>query len=102
MDTDDNTDKTEILDAESAEQSIIDIHDMELLKKLWFTLKSTQNQAEVFALVKLLVDSLPYEWIDKNENLLLIAQQLDQFGESELASLFKLANQRCFQLSLKD
>lgn len=79
----------------------VDIHDLETLKKIWYMLKNTKNQQEVFALVQLLLDNLPYDWIDPQENWLLIAQQIENFGESELASLFKLANQRCFQLSLK-
>ncbi|PIQ24129.1 hypothetical protein COW36_10830 [bacterium (Candidatus Blackallbacteria) CG17_big_fil_post_rev_8_21_14_2_50_48_46] len=79
----------------------IDVHDLETLKKLWFMLKNTQSQDEIFAVIRLLLDSLPYDWVDKNENWLMISQQIEQFGESELASLFKLANQRCFQLSLK-
>lgn len=86
---------------EAPDENRLDIHDVEVLKKLWFMIKATQNQQELFGLIKLLIDSLPYDWIDKNENWLLMAQQLEQFGESELASLFKLANQRAFQMSLK-
>ena len=79
----------------------LDIHDRETLEKLWIMIKKSDSQQEVFALVKLLLDSLPYDWIDRNDNWLRISQQIEQFGESELASLFKLANQRSFQLSLK-
>ncbi len=82
-------------------QTLIDIHDHETLEKLWIMIKKSERQQDVFALIKLLLDSLPYDWIDRNDNWLRIAQQIDQFGESELANLFKLANQRCFQLSLK-
>jgi hypothetical protein len=94
-DTDDFTEN------EAPAENHLDIHDVEVLKKLWFMIKATLNQEELFGLMKILIDSLPYDWIDKNENWLLLAQQLDQFGESELASLFKLANQRAFQMSLK-
>lgn len=79
----------------------IDIHDIELLKKIWFLIRDAEKSSEVFTLAKLLLDSLPYDFIDKNENWLLIAQQLEQHGEDELSSLFKLANQRAFQLSFK-
>ncbi len=83
------------------EQSSIDIHDVELLKKLWFMMRDSQSSKEVFTLTKLLIDSLPYDFIDPLENWLLIAQQLERHGEEELASLFKLANRKVFHLSLK-
>lgn len=86
---------------EAPTENRLDIHDVEVLKKLWFMIKATLNEDELFGLMKLVIDSLPYDWLDKNENWLLLAQQLDQFGENELASLFKLANQRAFQMSLK-
>lgn len=83
------------------EQTSIDIHDIELLKKLWFMIRDSQNSKEVFMLIKLVIDSLPYDFIDPTENWLLIASQLDMHGEDELASLFKLANRKVFHLSLK-
>lgn len=83
------------------QQSSIDIHDIETLKKLWFMLRDATKSEEVFTLTQLLLDSLPYDWIDKNDNWLHIAQQVEMHGETELGSLFKLANQKAFQLSLK-
>lgn len=83
------------------EQALIDVHDIDSLKKLWFIIRDAENSQEVFAIIKLLIDSLPYDWIDKNTNWLALAQQLEQFGEAELASLFKLANRKCFQFQLK-
>lgn len=86
---------------EAQPQETIDIHDTEALKKLWYMLRDTQNSSEIFTLTTLLIDSLPYDFISKNDNWLFIAQKLDQHGEDELASLFKLANQRAFELSLQ-
>lgn len=83
------------------ERELIDVHDIEKLKQLWFMLRDTQTSAEIFTLTQLLLSSLPYDWIAKDDNWIHIAGQLEQHGESELASLFKLANQRAFQLSLK-
>lgn len=79
----------------------IDVHDIEMLKKLWFLLRDAKQSSEVFTLVQLLIDSLPYDWIAKDDNWLHMAHQIEQHGETELASLFKLANQKAFQLSLK-
>ncbi|MGV3525259.1 MAG: hypothetical protein ACO1RX_13590 [Candidatus Sericytochromatia bacterium] len=79
----------------------LDIHDVEVLKKVWFMLRDAEKSAEVFTLVQVLFESLPYDWITPQDNWLHVAQQLEHHGESELASLFKLANQRAFQLSLK-
>lgn len=79
----------------------LDIHDLDKLKQLWFVLRDAENSKEVFALVQLLIASLPYDWVDPEHSWLHLAQQLEDHGESELASLFKLANQRAFQLSLK-
>lgn len=79
----------------------VDIHDIETLKKLWYLLKDTETSQDVFAIVTLLLDSMPYDWIDTKESWLLIAHQLEEHGETELASLFKLANQKAFQLSLQ-
>lgn len=84
----------------SVSTETVDLHDIDTLKKIWYMLKNAQTQEEVFTLVRLLLDNLPYDWIDREQNWLLIAKQIEDFGESELASLFKLANQRCFQLSL--
>ena len=86
---------------ETEDISAVDIHDIELLKKLWFMIRDCQSSKEVFALIKLVIDSLPYDWVDPTENWLLLAQQLDMHGEDELASLFKLANRKVFHLSLK-
>jgi len=86
--------------AETTHESF-DVHDLEKLKKLWFLLRDTQKSEEVFALTQLLLASLPYDWINPQNSWLHIAEQLEQHGETELASLFKLANQRAFQLSLK-
>jgi hypothetical protein len=85
----------------SAEEEKIDIHDIEALKKLWFILRDAQKSEEVFTLTHILLDSLPYDFISKEDNWLHIAQQLESHGEAELSSLFKLANQKAFQLSLK-
>lgn len=89
---------------ESTQQPVadkLDIHDVEVLKKVWFMLRDAEKSGEVFTLVQLLLESLPYDWISVQDNWLHIAEQLEHHGESELASLFKLANQRAFQLSLK-
>jgi hypothetical protein len=95
------------MSAEDQEQEVVeasetlDIHDIDKLKQLWFVLRDAENSKEVFALVQLLITSLPYDWVDPEHSWLHLAQQLEDHGESELASLFKLANQRAFQLSLK-
>ncbi len=81
-------------------QSAVDIHDIELLKKLWFMIRDSQSSKDVFTLTKLVLDSLPYDWIDPQENWLLIASQLELHGEDELASIFKLANRKVFHLTL--
>ncbi|HEY9843080.1 MAG: hypothetical protein ACAI44_35000 [Candidatus Sericytochromatia bacterium] len=86
---------------ESTPENLIDIHDIDTLKKLWFVLRDAQKSAEVFTIVQLLIDSLPYDFIDKEDNWLHMAHLLEEHGETELSSLFKLANQRAFQLSLK-
>lgn len=78
----------------------IDIHDIEMLKKLWFLLRDAQKSEEVFTLTQLLLESLPYDFISPEDNWLHIAQQLEQHGEAELSSLFKLANQKAFNLGL--
>lgn len=88
-------------EAEEQTTELIDIHDIEKLKQLWFMLRDTQTSAEIFTLTQLLLSSLPYDWIAKDDNWVHISAQLEQHGETELASLFKLANQRAFQLSLK-
>jgi len=80
----------------------IDIHDLDVLRKLWFMVRDSANNKEIFAIMALLIDSLPYAWLNKDDSWLHIAQQLDYHGEAELASIFKLANQRAFQLSLKE
>lgn len=80
----------------------IDIHDLELLRKLWFMVRDASKSSEIFTLMALLIDSLPYEWLNHADTWLHIAQQLDFHGEAELASIFNLANQRAFQLSLKE
>ncbi|PKL75159.1 MAG: hypothetical protein CVV27_16825 [Candidatus Melainabacteria bacterium HGW-Melainabacteria-1] len=93
---------TEDMEAEQEQPGErIDIHDIEMLKKLWFMFRDSEKSAELFTLVQLLIESLPYDFIAPNDNWLNIAQLLDQHGESELASLFKLANTRAFQLGLK-
>lgn len=79
----------------------LDIHDLDQLKRLGLVLQDTQKSQEIFALVQWLIASLPYDWVDPEQNWLHLAQQLEEHGESELASLFQLANQRAFQLSLK-
>ena len=93
------------MSAEDQEQEAttetLDLHDIDKLKQLWFVLRDAENSKEVFALVQLLIASLPYDWVDPEHSWLHLAQQLEDYGESELASLFKLANQRAFQLSLK-
>ena len=76
----------------------IDVHDLEALKKLWFMFREAKESSEVFTLAHLLLHSLPYDWVDTNDNWLHIAQQLEEHGEQELASLFKLANQKAFAL----
>lgn len=83
------------------QESLLDIHDIEVLKKIWFMVRDAQKSAEVFTLVQLLIESLPYDWIDPNETWLVLAHHLETHGEDELASIFKLANQRAFQLTLK-
>lgn len=100
----DSFEPSEDLSAAQAEQlpeQGIDIHDLEMLKKLWFLLRDATKSNEVFTLAQLLIDSLPYDWISKNDNWLNMAQMLEQHGEIELASLFKLANQKAFQLTSK-
>lgn len=92
---------SEDFDADQAEGTV-DIHDIELLKKLWFMIRDCESSTEVFALIKLVIDSLPYDWVDPTENWILLAQQLDMHGEDELASLFKLANSKVFHLTLKN
>ena len=59
------------------------------------------NQNELFAIMQLLVNELNYEWINKEESWLTIAYQLEQYGETDLAKVFTVANQHAFQLSLK-
>lgn len=84
--------------AEGVPEDLINIHDLEQLKKLWFMYRAAESSNEVFALTHLLLDSLPYDWIDKNDNWLHLAQQLEEHGEQEIASLFKLANQKAFTM----
>lgn len=95
---------SEELEAEIVEEQppeTIDIHDPETIQKFGNMLRDAENSSEIFTLTSLLIDSLPYDFISKQDNWLLIAQKLDQHGEDELANLFKLANERAFQLSLK-
>ncbi len=91
---------TDDIPEESADK--IDIHDLDVLRKLWFMVRDSANNQEIFAIMALLIDSLPYDWLNHDDSWLHIAQQLDYHGEAELASIFKLANQRAFQLSLKE
>lgn len=56
---------------------------------------------ELFAFVNLLLEEIPFEWLNKNENWLAIAHQLRPYGETELADLFEKANQKAFQLSMR-
>ena len=72
-----------------------------MLKKLWYVLKGAEKSQEIFTIVTLLLDSMPYEWVDTKEAWLQIAHKLEEQGVDELASLFKLANQKAFELSLK-
>ena len=90
-----------MMDTENNELNSIDIHDVELLKKLWFMIRDSQSSKDVFMLTKLLIDSLPYDFIDPTENWLLMAEQLENYGEAELGSIFKLANRKVLHLTLK-
>ena len=96
----------EELDNQESESALeapeqVDLHDLEMLKKLWYLLKNAEKSQEVFTVIRLLLDSMPYDWIDTKEAWLHIAHKLEEQGVDELASLFKLANQKAFELSLK-
>jgi hypothetical protein len=75
--------------------------DEDTIEKLAETLRAAANQEEVFGLVNLLLAEIPEDWVDKEENWLLIADRLEQYGETDYARLFKLANQCAFRLSMK-
>lgn len=75
--------------------------DEDTIEKLAETLRAAVTQEEVFALVNLLLAEIPDDWLDKGENWLMIADRLEQYGETDYARLFKLANQCAFRLSLQ-
>lgn len=72
------------------------------LEQLLEKIKTAEGQIEVFAIVKLLLDTLSVDGLDPEDNWLSIAYRLEQYGHTELAEILKVANTRCFQLSLKE
>ena len=74
---------------------------MDELEQLKEHILSTDSVEQLHALVASLLAELPYEWLNKEEPWLAIAYQINQFGNSDLASIFELANRHCFRLEME-
>lgn len=74
---------------------------MDELEQLKEHIMATEDSEQLFALMAALLAELPYEWLDKEDTWLSIAHQINQFGNSDLASIFELANRQCFQLEMQ-